>query len=530
MNGLPDHHVRPAPWRPAGSPGVHAAAAGLLLTFTLPPFAWTGLLAPAALALFFGALCASGRPGRTGWIFGLVHQAGVLHWLFFLDASKSIPTRALVPIQAVAAMLYVSLFYLALGWVFGRLRRAAPARLDLALLPPLWVGMEALRARGELGFPWCTSGSALIGTPLLPLGSACGEIGLSAGIALAATLILALARRRSRAALIHLTAGAVLWWLYLAAGAAVSAPRHEGAYAGGPDSLTVAAVQPDVALADKWVAAKIDSTTIPHERLTLGAAAAGAELIVWSETAVPAYLRLDGGLLQWMRDVVRRSGAYVFTGFPDAERLPTGKVLTYNASGLFAPDGTLRDQYAKHHLLPIGEAMPFTRYFPFLADIDVGQAEWAPGAAPAPIALGDRPGAFRFSALICFESIFPELARRAVRQGSRCLVVITNDGWFGRSAGPRQHAWLARLRAVECGVPLVRSANNGISFICDARGRVLDSLGLGRRGFVLARILPGRGETLFVRAGAWPLLGFLAAWAAAGWLTLRGPRRGAEGA
>ena len=96
--------------------------------------------------------------------------------------------------------------------------------------------------------------------------------------------------------------------------------------------------------------------------------------------------------------------------------------------------------------------------------------------------------------------------------GARCLVVITNDGWFGESAGPRQHAALARIRAAECDVPLIRCANNGISLISDRRGRVLDSLELGRRGYVAATLVPGPAATPFVRWGHQPLFAGLVVW------------------
>ncbi len=280
-----------------------------------------------------------------------------------------------------------------------------------------------------------------------------------------------------------------------------------------PKSLDVtAAVQADVALAVKWVDAKIDSTKIPYAALTRQAADAGAEFVVWAETAVPAYLRYDKSLLDWARNLVRDTGVWLYTGFPDADRGPDGKVRTYNSSGLFSPAGRILDRYAKFHLLPIGESMPFTSVFPFLSNLDVGQAEWTPGDRPLPMTVTTDRGSFRFSGLICFESIFSHLARHSVRKGSQCLVVITNDGWFGKSAGPRQHTWLARMRAVECGVPVIRCANNGISFICTADGHILDRLDLGRRGVVHAKIKPGDGRTMYVAYGAWPLFGFLVIW------------------
>jgi len=279
------------------------------------------------------------------------------------------------------------------------------------------------------------------------------------------------------------------------------------------EPVRVAAVQANVSLSDKWQDARIDSTKIPYNDLTQDAARDGAEFIVWAETAVPAYVRLEKDLLAWLRGVVSEAGVAVYAGFPDADRGPDGQIRRYNSSGLFSPQGAILDTYAKYHLLPIGEAMPFTKYLPFLAGLDVGQAEWTPGSKPMPITVSLPEGDFRFSGMICFESVFSWLARESVAAGSQCLVVITNDGWFGESAGPRQHTALARLRAVECGVPVIRSANNGISFICDERGRILDLLDLGERGFVAADIVPGSGRTLYVQYGSLPLIVLLVAWA-----------------
>ena len=125
-------------------------------------------------------------------------------------------------------------------------------------------------------------------------------------------------------------------------------------------------------------------------------------------------------------------------------------------------------------------------------------------------------GIFQITSLICYESIFPELPRNAVREGADIMVNITNDGWFGMSAGPVQHAWMARLRAAEYGIPLVRCANNGISFITDARGTILTSLELGRRGFIIEDITLGHGRTIFTVTGNRPLIFILLLWTIVG--------------
>jgi apolipoprotein N-acyltransferase len=225
--------------------------------------------------------------------------------------------------------------------------------------------------------------------------------------------------------------------------------------------------------------------------------------------------------MDWVRDLAREAAVPIYLGFPDAAREADGVFRKYNSSGVFNAYGTLLDQYAKHHLLPIGEVMPFQRYAPFLGNINVGQAEWSPGKPPGPIRLQTDAGDFPFAGLICYEAIFGDLARQAVRRGAGCLVNITNDGWFGETAGPLQHTELSRIRAVECGVPLLRCANNGVSFVCGPDGNPVASLSLHRRGILVEPVTLRAGDTLYVRLGAWPALAYLLAATGVGVLAAR---------
>ncbi len=519
--GTPD--TRPSRLAPSA---VAAFGAGLLATAAMPPLRGTGWLIVPALALLFGVVAASERPVRDAWLFGLAHQASLLHWLFLLGPEATITLGWLIPVSSVAAILYASLFYLLFGAALRLVRDRLGAAAALGLAPPLWTAMEAWRGAGELGFPWCLSGFAWLETPLRPLAAAAGELGLGFASALAAAalaaVVLALRDRApaTRRLAVMLPLFAAVCWVALAAGAGW---RASGSDQGAP--VRVSAVQADVALADKWRDGREDASVTPYTRLTAEAARAGAEFVVWAETAVPAYLLFDEDLLRWVRGTARDHGIWLYTGFPDARVTADGARERFNGSGLFGPDGLLRDRYAKHHLLPFGERMPFQGLLPWLGRIDLGQAEWTPGAAPTPmtVELGDR--AFGFAGLVCYESIFPDLTRRAVRDGAGLLVNITNDGWFGRTAGPLQHAAMARMRAAECAVPLVRSANNGISFVVDARGEMLGRAGLYTRAAVTADVAPGPGGTPFVVFGHRPLLLAAAAWTLLALLLLRERRR-----
>lgn len=483
---------------------IYALLAGVVVTLGLPPFPWTGILVPLGLAWFFAQLPGADKPAKIAWAFGMAHQMSLLHWLFLLVPAKTIPTRALVPAQALAAIGYVALFYLVFGWLFGRARGRLGTEKAFLLLPVLYAGMEMLRDRGELAYPWCLSGSAVIGTPLLALARTFGEAGVSTAMAFTAAALACLAW--SSAGWRILSRTALFLWLAVALGSLVGGNERV------TDLVPVAAVQANVSLEEKWDPAQLDASVDPYTELTIAAADAGAELVVWAETAVPAYLRYDRDLMNWVRDLTREKEIWLFTGFPDADRDSAGTMEKFNSSGLFNPRGTLTARYAKHHLLPIGEAMPFTRFFPFLKGIDVGQAEWTPGAPPEVMEVLVGEAQLNFSTLICFESILGRMARQSVRGGSQCLVVLTNDGWFGQTAGPRQHAALALMRSAECGVPLVRCANNGISLICDSRGQTVDQLGLGRKGLVQATVAAGSGGTLFVRFGTVPLICLLFLW------------------
>jgi len=518
-------------WRPS-STTVAGVLAGIMLTTALPPFRDTAVLAPLALAVLFHGLRATARPARLAFFFGLAHVGTLLVWLFYLDPAKSIPTRALVPVQAIAAILFVAAHFAVFGWTAGRVRRWMGSRFLLAALPLLWLGLELLRSFGELGFPWCLVGAAWLDTPARPLYAACGELGLGAATAALAAALVAVADLLRGGA----RGGAHRWgvvaccaglWLGLwaasrplVAGAATGTVAADAA-AARTAPLVVACVQANVAQADKWDDARIDSTRIPSTARTRRAAAGGAELVIWAETAVPSYLRYDRTLLDWVRTTASENGVAILTGFLDARLVPNELDATqkpryekYNTAGLFSAHGTLLDTYGKHHLVPLGEAMPGQRWLPALGRIDVGQAEWTPGPPPGSLRLATSRGEVRLVPLICFEAVFSGLSRRAVAGGGQVLVNITNDGWFGHPAGPAQHAALSRIRAVECGVPLVRSANNGISLICGPDGAVAARLGLHRRSVIAATIpLDGR-PTRYVRTGWWPLLVYFGVWLA----------------
>jgi len=197
----------------------------------------------------------------------------------------------------------------------------------------------------------------------------------------------------------------------------------------------------------------------------------------------------------------------VITGAPRIAGQVGGRPKFWNSVFVIDPSGGVVATYDKFHLVPFGEYMPLRNYLPLDA-IAAGPIDFSAGPGSRTI---DLPGLPPVSPLVCYEAIFPG---EVVASGNRSawLLNVTNDAWFGRSAGPHQHFAIARTRAVEEGLPLVRAANTGISAVIDPYGSIVARLGLGQRGILDVPLPKALVEpTLYARYGDWILLPMLIA-------------------
>jgi apolipoprotein N-acyltransferase len=439
----------------------------------------------------------AGAGGRSlfglGYLFGLVFFLIGTHWITLLS-----PVALTVPWIRYPAWLaagaYLALYSGLATWLSGLLARRSGVSLAV-VFPVAYLAVEELRASGELGFPWFQPGYTQHAyVPLIQLASL-GSVSLVTLWLLLVNVLLwrsLRGRHRPRAAVGALLA-LLLPWLW---GQRVleAAPQ-----ASGP---AVALVQGDVAGEIKWSGQH--QREILETFLTLSRQATRdtlePRLIVWPETATGSYLRKQVDQTLAVLEFATATGTPVFSGFADYTLGPDGTPRYHNAAGLFQPGGTTSPVYAKRHLVPFGERMPFERLIPGLGKIDFGQAEWEPGRETVlfPSAAG------RFSCLVCFEAIFPDLARDDVRAGARWLVNITNDEWFGNSAALHQHAAMAVFRAVENHVPLARCANTGLTLLADANGRVRERLPVFTPAVLVGRLSAAGPPTPYSRLGDWP--------------------------
>lgn len=473
---------------------VTAAALGALSSAALPPVH----LVPVLWLAFPGLLILAGSretaPGTfwVGWAWGFGHFAAGLYWI-----SEALLTEAerfawLLPIAVPSIAAGLALFVavpvtLAMRWPEGWPRMLAFAAL--------WTLSEMLRGVVLTGFPW-----NLIGTvwafDALPLQGAAwiGTHGLSALTVVLACLPLV----RGRAAW---AAGAAI----LVGGAAFGLVRLlEEEPAPGPVALRI--VQGNIAQAHKWR----EELRVAHFRRYLGLTAsvppAGEGerplLVIWPETASPYLLENDEAARGYAAQALPE-GALLIAGSVRIEReggSSASPVRVWNSLLAIDPTGSVLATYDKHHLVPFGEYVPLRGILP-VETVVPGNLDFSAGPGPVTVTLADARVP-PFSPLICYEVIFPgDVVARAERPA--WLLNITNDAWFGTSAGPYQHLAAARMRTIEEGLPLVRAANTGISAVFDARGRLVASLGLGVTGVIAAPLPAAREATPYARGGMW---------------------------
>ena len=385
-----------------------------------------------------------------------------------------------------------------------RFRRRRP-RTVIGLVTAL-AAAELLRGYVLTGFPWALIGHVWIDTPPVQIAALIGPSGLTlltlAIAGLAATL------RPAMVAAAAVTLAAV--WGFGRWQLAQPDPSATG--------LTLRLVQPDAPQDAKW---DPDNAQLYFDRLMNATKAPGkVDLVIWPETALP-YLLEDNSDLP-ARIAAAGQGAPVVVGLQRVER-NGAEVRGWNSLQIFGPGGSVLASYDKHHLVPFGEYIPFGDlaydWFGITAFAARSGRSYSAGPGPLVLDLGEKLG--KVLPLICYEAVFPQDLRTAIRPG--WLLQITNDAWFGTLSGPFQHAAQARLRAVEQGLPLVRVANTGVTEMVDARGRVTAALPFGAPNYLDAALPGALPATPYARFGEIPVLLLLAGGTLAAMFRRRNP-------
>ncbi len=441
---------------------------------------------------------------RFGLFFGAARYAVAAHFLLALLAWS--PLAIVIYGLAIVFILPFSAVEALGAWWLER-RAGIPRPYGLAFG---WVVMEKVRAWGDLSFPADLLSHAFGRHPAwLAWEPWTGPFGLTLLVVLGAALVeSAWARRAAPRRAAPFAAAAAALWLGPPLTDLVSPPPAPS----GPE-LRVAVVQPSVTLDDKLRRERWPAMRERLEAMTL-AAARGADLVVWPESARPGPLVWDASKPfgdPVMEELAAKAGVPILYGC-DIARMRDGSVeALFNGAALARPDGRPGGWYAKQHLLPLVEGIPFAKAFgldPAKRRRDDRRGyltllgNFTPGGDPFLFEVGPA----RIGVLICYESFYPELSRAYRAHGANALVVLTNDAWWGWSVFPRWHAAMIAARAREQGLPVVRAANNGVSSSVGADGRTTEATGLYEITVLRTRLVPAPvGRTLYTTLGDWPV-------------------------
>jgi apolipoprotein N-acyltransferase len=448
----------------------------------------------------FLAIAQSARSARQaafrGWIAGTAGNIPLYYWIAYTIAVQGKLGWALGALAALLVSAYIGAYFSVAAAAARHLESRFGER-GLWLFPFAWTAVEMARSYLFTGFPWMLLGYTLAGSATLrQAADLAGVPGLSFLLALSGVSVYLAGRRladrfqpKAAIPLIPGIAGILFLVLYGRYGSANPA----GSAARLPE-VKVAIAQGGIDQSVKWNPGNQLATLEIYGELTRKARDAGAQVVVWPETAAPFFYGWEAGLSRKLEAIAVSGGIPILFGAPWYD--PSGGEF-YNSVFQMDARGVVLGRYDKRHLVPFGEYIPLRSVFFFLSKLTPGAGDFSTGTSPALFRVRGQPVA----ASICYEALFPTLIRQGVLEGATWLVNVTNDAWFGDTVAPHQHLAMARMRCVEFRRPMVRAANAGISAFIEADGGIAASLGLFRRGILVAGVRPATGETVYAKTG-----------------------------
>lgn len=489
-----------------------------MITMVKSPKGWLGL----TLALIAGAIYPLGFAPLEWWPIAIFSVA-TFWWLLNGQTKKyamalgfsygmgffgvgvswvyvSINTfgNAAPPLAVLLTILFIallSLFFVLLGWFNARFISRYNLITQIIFFSTAWLILDIARGSGFVSFPWLYLGYSQTSGPLLGVGSYLGVHGVTfllVAISCLVTLALTHASKKGRSNALM----ALVVLLVIGTSASLFEVKKETEQ---QKTLTVALIQPNIDQHKKWD--RNYFTPIVKELFDQTENYWGADLIVWPEAAIPAFDTQVPGILYELDELAKSSGSQFITGIPMLETRDeyyAGIKMLGNEQG----------DYHKQQLVPFGEYVPLGSWIRGMIDFfDLPMSSFTPGSSKQTAlktAKADYIPAICYE--IAFSGLMQQLATNTDKNQFKAIVTISNDTWFGESWGPIQHFQIAKMRAIETGLPVIRGTNNGITAIIDDKGRVINQIDRFQSNELAGAFLLENRNTWFRTYGYWSLL------------------------
>jgi apolipoprotein N-acyltransferase len=509
---------------------VLAFSAGVLLGLSFPlPWAWVSALPLDYLAciafvpflLVLDRLNSYWQSTRYAYLTFFVFNAVTLYWVGGFTHGQDM----YLMLSGAALVVAHPLFFLIPTFAYCFVKKHLGTATALVFLPFIWVGFEWLHSLGQIGFPWLTLGnSQTYAIDRIQFISFTGVYGISFWILVLNAIVY----------FAYLKFARLEWKLIsrqsLFAGVALLAlliiPEIHGRFVlssndshGRSGVVRVGMIQPNT---DPWKKWEInpENELRNYLQMTTDLAAEGPQLVIWPETAIPFRILLGKYSASYHRVKQRIDslGFALLTGYPEtffyqAASAPPGSrpiegtkmyYDDFNAIMLLQPKVDSIQKYSKMKLVPFAERVPYAERLSFLVDAvkwNVGISGWGIGKDTTVFFLKKDGTNIRFSGMVCYESIYPDLVSAFVRKGAQFLVIITNDSWWGNTSGVYQHLEYATLRAIENHRAIARCANGGISCFIDRYGRISEARDLYTQAILVGDVQLSDVQTFYSRHG-----------------------------
>jgi len=459
-----------------------APLAGLLLTLAFSPFNYSYLSIVSLVFIFLSWLnCSPARAALRGYLYGLGLFGSGVSWVFVSVYDYGGAPFIGAVLLTVAVVCFWALFPALIAYLSIKIVSKKKKELAIWIIPIIWVLVEYYRGYWFLnGFPWLQIAYTQLETPLKGFVPILGVYGTGFLLALTASAIVAGINKTIHYK--YIVSSLILLW---GMGIYLSSVKWTNVIG---EPIKVALIQGNVAQDQKWLAKNRIQTLMSYQQLT--EQHWDADIIIWPETAIPAYLsQVKKFYLDPLSAKAKAKNVDLIVSLPTR-----GKTKEYFNTVLSL--GENEGQYNKNHLLPFGEYLPLQPISGFILDaLNINLGSFTSGGVEQPLL---KAGGYPFSTSICYEDAFGEEAVRGMPEAA-FLVNVTNDAWFGNSIEPHQHMQIAQMRALETGRYMLRVTNTGVTAIVAPDGSLVSKAPLFKQLVLRESFEPMGGMTPYAK-------------------------------